>query len=134
MEQIDRNGLDAFTDRPGDVLDFAEYWRSFNRFGSFADMVEHGVTTKLREIESYRGDSDVLSPAKAREGAERIAAALIFGKSFTLRAPDQDPDPSLASGAIDPALVLDADSGGSRPVFRDDLAHHSDLISLGIPR
>jgi hypothetical protein len=27
-----------------------------------------------------------------------------------------------------------ADSDGSRPLFRDDLAHHSDLISLGIPR
>src|SRR5271169_5791956 len=30
-------------------------------------------------------------------------------------------------------LAGPADSGGSRPVFRDDLAHHSDLISLGIP-
>jgi len=27
-----------------------------------------------------------------------------------------------------------ADSDGSRPGFRDDLAHHSDLMSLGIPR
>src|SRR5260370_20766469 len=27
-----------------------------------------------------------------------------------------------------------ADSGGSRPPFRDDLAHHSDLMSLGVPR
>ena len=76
IEQLDHNGLDAFTDRPGDVLDLADYWRSFKRFGSFGDMVEHGVTTKLREIESYRSDSDVLSPAKARVGAERIAAAL----------------------------------------------------------
>jgi hypothetical protein len=107
IEQLDHNGLDAFTDRPGDVLDLADYWRSFKRFGSFGDMVEHGVTTKLREIESYRSDSDVLSPAKARVGAERIAAALTFGKSFTLRAPNHDPDPSLASGAIDPALVLE---------------------------
>jgi hypothetical protein len=107
MTQIDRNGLDVFTDRPGDILDLADYWRSFNRFGSFAEMVEHGVSTKLREIEAYRGDSDVLSLAKAREGAERIAAALTLGKSFTLRASNQDPDPSLASGAIDPALVLD---------------------------
>jgi hypothetical protein len=32
-------------------------------------------------------------------------------------------------------LVLSgADSGGSRPRIRDDLAHHSDLISLGAPR
>ena len=30
--------------------------------------------------------------------------------------------------------VKDADSGGSRPRFRDDLAHHSDLMSLGVPR
>jgi hypothetical protein len=28
----------------------------------------------------------------------------------------------------------DADSGGSRPRIRDDLAQHSDLISLGVPR
>ena len=27
-----------------------------------------------------------------------------------------------------------ADSGGSRPGFRDDLAHHSDLMSLAVPR
>jgi hypothetical protein len=27
-----------------------------------------------------------------------------------------------------------ADSGGSRPRIRDDVAHHSDLISLGVPR
>jgi hypothetical protein len=29
---------------------------------------------------------------------------------------------------------LAADSGGSRPRIRDDLTHHSDLISLGVPR
>jgi hypothetical protein len=28
---------------------------------------------------------------------------------------------------------LIADSGGSRPRIRDDVAHHSDLISLGVP-
>jgi hypothetical protein len=29
---------------------------------------------------------------------------------------------------------LIADSGGSRPRIRDDVAHHSDLMSLGVPR
>ena len=28
----------------------------------------------------------------------------------------------------------DADSGGSRPRIRDDVARYSDLISLGVPR
>jgi hypothetical protein len=30
--------------------------------------------------------------------------------------------------------VFSADSGGSRPRIRDDVAHHSDLISLGLSR
>jgi hypothetical protein len=32
------------------------------------------------------------------------------------------------------SVILTADSDGSRPAFRDDLAHHSDLISLSVPR
>jgi len=31
-------------------------------------------------------------------------------------------------------LEQDADSDGSRPGFRDDLARHSDLMSLAVPR
>jgi hypothetical protein len=30
--------------------------------------------------------------------------------------------------------LASADSGGSRPRIRDDVAQHSDLISLGVPR
>jgi len=37
-------------------------------------------------------------------------------------------------GYYDTYCYLPADSGGSRPGFRDDLAHHSDLMSLGVPR
>jgi hypothetical protein len=34
----------------------------------------------------------------------------------------------------DVAHYQNADSGGSRPRIRDDVAHPSDLISLGFPR
>jgi hypothetical protein len=37
-------------------------------------------------------------------------------------------------GYVANLLGEDADSDGSRPGFRDDLARHSDLMSLGIPR
>jgi hypothetical protein len=37
-------------------------------------------------------------------------------------------------GDVLAAGLAAADSGGSRPRIRDDLAHHSDLISLGVPR
>jgi hypothetical protein len=35
---------------------------------------------------------------------------------------------------IDQLTPMVADSGGSRPRIRDDVAHHSDLMSLGVPR
>jgi hypothetical protein len=40
--------------------------------------------------------------------------------------------PSWRAASV--AAQLRADSGGSRPGFRDDLAHHSDLMSLAVPR
>lgn len=103
---INQKGLDTFTERPGDVVDLADYWKSYNRFDSFATMVEHSVTQKLKEIDTHRPDNDTLTLQKAREGAERLAAALTLGKSFTLRAPAHDVDPSLSSGALDPGLIL----------------------------
>jgi hypothetical protein len=106
MQGIVKSGLDAFTERPGDIIDLADYWKSYGRLGSHSEMVEHGINRKLDELDAYRSDNNLLTPAKAREGAERIAAALTLGKSFTLRAPGHDPDPSLASGALEPSLIL----------------------------
>src|SRR5713101_5528803 len=103
---INRNGLEAYAERPGDLLDLADYWKTHKQFGTFAEMVEHGITRKLRERDTHRPDNEILSLAKAREGAARLAAALTFGKSFTLRAPNHDPDPSLAVGALDATLIL----------------------------
>ena len=104
---INRHGLDAIAERPGDLLDLAEYWNSYGRFGTFEEMTEHGVTSKLGERDRFRADNEALAPDEAREGAERLAAALTLTKSSTLRAPGQDPDPTLAPGALEPAEILD---------------------------
>jgi hypothetical protein len=106
VQSIAKKGLEAFTERPGDVLELADYWANRGGFGSFADMVEHGVTRKLRERDPHRADNQLLSIERARVGAERLAAALTLGKSFTLKAAGADPDPSLASGALDPSTIL----------------------------
>ena len=106
LREVSRNGLDTFTERPGDVIELVDYWKSYGRFDSFAAMVEHSITQKLKETDTYRADNDTLTLDKARRGAERLAAALTLGKSFTLRAPAYQSDPSLASGALDPQLIL----------------------------
>lgn len=104
---IVKAGLEAFRQRPGDVLDLASYWNERKEFGSLAAMVDYGTERKLTEREPHRPDNDSLAPAKARHGAESLAAALTLGKSFTLHAPGGETDPSLMAGAIEPARILD---------------------------
>jgi hypothetical protein len=104
---IRQNSLEAFAERPGDVIDLADYWGSYGQFGPFVQMVEHGISHKLSEISSHRADNDALSLQRAREGAERLAAALTLGKSFTLRTPGHEADPGLATGALDTSEILD---------------------------
>ncbi len=113
-EAIERMGLDALAERPGDLLDLVGYWKTNGRFGSLAEMTEHGIARKLAERDSHRADNRDLATDKGREGAERLAAALTLAKSFTLRAPENDPDPALAAGALDPASVLDNWSDAER--------------------
>ncbi|MCH8148004.1 MAG: hypothetical protein IH987_08425 [Planctomycetes bacterium] len=104
---ISRRGLDSLAERPGDLLDLAEYWKSYGRFDSFAKMTLHAITQKLSERDKFRPDNATITNQKIKEGAERVAAALTFGKSLTLRAPGYEPDPTLATGALDPASILD---------------------------
>jgi hypothetical protein len=69
-------------------------------------MTEAAVSTKLNEPDKYRPDNSDLPLAKAREGAERLAAAMALAKTFTLIAAGQEPDPTLAAGALDPDALL----------------------------
>jgi hypothetical protein len=106
VDAITKHGLAALTERPGDLLDLADYWKSHGKFGSFSEMLEHSITRKLAERDPHRPDNETISPQDAREGAERLAGALTLGKSFALRAPGHDPDPSLAANALNPADIL----------------------------
>lgn len=106
IEAVDQTGLTTLAERPGDLLELAVYWKDHEGFASLEKMTAHGVAGKLAEIDRYRPDNDLLSAEMAKHGAERLAVALTLGKSFTLRAPGYEPDPTLAAGAVDPASVL----------------------------
>ncbi|WP_128971174.1 hypothetical protein [Bradyrhizobium tropiciagri] len=106
VKAITKHGLEALTERPGDLIDLANYWKSHGTFGSFAEMLEHSIARKLTERDPHRPDNETISLEDARDGAERLAGALALGKSFTLLAPGHEPDPSLAAGAFDPTEVL----------------------------
>ncbi|MFY7914583.1 MAG: hypothetical protein ACOVPA_07940 [Rubrivivax sp.] len=108
MQAVRLSGLETMSERPGDLIDLIGYWRDHGKFGSLVEMTEEGVKRKLREEDIYRPEAGVLSPERARRGAERFAAALILAKTFTIKAPGQEADPTLAKGALE-----------SRDVFPD---------------
>lgn len=113
-EQIERLGLDALAQRPGDLLDLAEYWKTHGRFASLSEMTEYGVAYKLSEQDRFRPDNRDISSEAVRQGVERLAAALTLTKSFTLRAPGQELNPALAPGALNPDGVLQEWSDAQR--------------------
>lgn len=107
LDAILQSGLETMSERPGDLLDLLDYWNEYKKFSSLKDMMANSVARKLRELNLERGSSGLLSQEMARLGAERVAGALMFAKTFVIKAPTQEPDPTLSRGAIDAAKVLD---------------------------
>lgn len=122
LQAVHRSGLETMSERPGDLIDLIGYWLDHGSFGSLEQMTEEGVKRKLREDDAYRPDAGTLTRDRARRGAERLAAALVLAKTFTIKSPGQDPDPSLAKGALDPLDVLpDWDQAAINALLRTGL-------------
>ncbi|HEX5872508.1 MAG TPA: hypothetical protein VFY65_18895, partial [Longimicrobium sp.] len=49
IREIERQGLGTFAQRPGDLLELADYWKAHGRFASFAEMTRFSIAQKLAE-------------------------------------------------------------------------------------
>jgi hypothetical protein len=63
VDAIAKQGLEAFTERPGDLLDLADYWKSHGKFGSFAEMLEHSASAR------FPNDQEVVTILEASHDA-----------------------------------------------------------------
>ena len=75
-----------FARRPLDVVDLINYWEAKQELGSLTDLLEFSIERKLRPPE--RDGADPLSPVRAREGAEALAAASVLCRQLNFRVPD----------------------------------------------
>jgi DNA invertase Pin-like site-specific DNA recombinase len=108
---------------------------------------------KLDAAIEYCREGDVFAVTKLDRLARSVAdlcriVAELKRKGVTLRILDLGMDTSTPTGKLilqvigsiaefEREILLErqrADSGGSRPRIRDDVAQHSDLMSLGVPR
>lgn len=95
------SGLDALSDRPGDLLVLARYWQEHQKFGRLQVMMDESVSRKLSESDPHRSDNIHLTADDEEFGAERVAAAMTLGQTFTIRIPGDDYDADMMTGALD---------------------------------
>jgi hypothetical protein len=96
-------GLQQLAERPGDLQILAGYWQKYRKFGSLSEMLDLGITERLVERGDARRTLSSLTDDQIRAGAERLAAALVLGRSMNLSLPGQLPN---EQEAIDPRQVL----------------------------
>ncbi len=102
---LDNHSAWEFARRPLDVFELVSFWMAHGRLGSLTEIIEHDVTTKLRETVERRANFR-LSESRAREGAEWLAAATLLCKQQQFKVPDET---FLAQDGLDATKCLPED-------------------------
>lgn len=103
-EALFLHGLIELAARPGDLKNMVRFWKSRGDFGDLTEMVEFGIRERLAESNPNRRAVITLSAAEAREGTERLAAALTLAQTMDLLLPDIA---GAEVGGVDPYQVLE---------------------------
>lgn len=106
IQAIDRADAQIFAERPQDLLDLIEYWRSHGKLGQHFTMLEFNIQKKLIEHNTDKEDLRPLSMEEAMSGAERIAAAMTLQRKKAIILPDQPVDAELHKVSIEPKEPL----------------------------
>lgn len=108
MTAIVNHNLWDFAGRPKDVDNLITYWCKHRRFGTRTEMIEYDISHKLKECLD-RENADPLTGDKAKQGAQILAAAVIFSRQFNFIVPDDPIDPNLAADSLTPSEALPPD-------------------------
>lgn len=101
---IESEHAEAFAKRPLDFIELCGGWKAHGRIPGHRDQIEASITSKL-QARSDRRERAEISPAEAREGAERLALAALLMRRFTLWH-GHDADRGRGDGALDPRTIL----------------------------
>ena len=113
LDAVRRHDAWTFARRPLDLAGLLETWIQSGSLGTRAQQHETNISAKLRD-DPDRPGSDILSEAKARDGAERLALALALTRTRTVRSPEQALDAARAEGVLDPDSILPDWTGAER--------------------
>ena len=95
----------SFARRPQDVERLAAYWKQTSTFGNLTDLLDVDIQSRLRETDEDRQRDSDLTDDQLREGAEALAAAVVFGKIFSIRL-ENEPTGGVGEGNVVPSKEL----------------------------
>jgi hypothetical protein len=88
MDEIERADAWSFTARPQDLIEVTEYWQDNGRIGSRLELMHNSVKRRLQETSQERIEARTLSDARALDGVQIIAGALLLTQMQNIRVPD----------------------------------------------
>lgn len=105
LNEIENKDAWLFTRRPADLKDIVHIWLRERKLGTRVEQHEANLASKLSDVPDRR-DQGVLSDAKARDGAQKLAIALALTRHRTIQSPDQPLDLHRSEGSLNPAEIL----------------------------
>ncbi|MEG0214104.1 MAG: hypothetical protein RR679_14045 [Glutamicibacter sp.] len=87
MEAIERADAGSFTQRPQDLDELVGFWTESGRVGSRLELMTASVQRRLLDSQD-RAQAHPMTPARALEGVEKLAAALVLTRLQNIQVPD----------------------------------------------
>jgi len=89
MDAIERADAESFTQRPQDLDELVVFWTQSKRgrIGSRGKLMTASVQRRLQDSQD-RAHAYPMTPARAREGVEKLAAALVLTRMQNIQVPD----------------------------------------------
>ncbi|UHH09666.1 hypothetical protein LU699_15595 [Luteimonas fraxinea] len=104
FEAIDARNAHDFARRPLDFLALCGDWKEHGAIQCHRDQISSAIDIRLRK-NPKREERTTVSPARAREGASRLAFAVLMRRRFALWSGD-DADRASGDGSVEPSKVL----------------------------
>lgn len=91
IDQLDRREIKDLAGRPFDLEGILMGWSDIQELGTRRDLLRRSIDIRLAELDTDRKRRQPLSAEKAREGAQRLAAAVVLTGEVGILVPGGDP-------------------------------------------
>ena len=105
LAAIHARAMRDFARRPQDIVELAAMWNEHHRFGTHREQIDADISIKLRPRAEGKEPADI-SPARAEDGARRLALAALLTRKLTIRYSSDATAEGQPDTALDPSAVL----------------------------